>query len=206
MPEETLRKLDFSSSTNTRRRMSSRVFTDERRRARRRGEILGNVGNENSAVAASAAIASTAGVAVIARSAPRARRRACRRDRLSQTGKLQKLLSTLSRRCFGFVGDERVVDTTGAGDAFVGAFCAPSRRSVASRCLGGPRSRHFGGTRVGAEPAFRESTRFARESRCRRRRRMGDDVDHETEASMLAAPPRRGPGEAFNDERRLKSA
>ena len=89
------------------------------------------------------------------------------------------------------IGDETIVDTTGAGDAFVGAFCASlaaghalpvclQRASVAGT---------LGCTKVGARAgAPRGDEIAARAARVAVAADFGDDVDDETKAAWLAAP------------------
>ena len=87
--------------------------------------------------------------------------------------------------------DETIVDTTGAGDAFVGAFCASlaaghalpvclRRASVAGT---------LGCTKVGARAgAPRGDEIAARAANVAVAADFGDDVDDETKAAWLAAP------------------
>ena len=89
------------------------------------------------------------------------------------------------------IGDETIVDTTGAGDAFVGAFCASlaaghalpvclRRASVAGT---------LGCTKVGARAgAPRGDEIAARAANVAVAADFGDDVDDETKAAWLAAP------------------
>ena len=89
------------------------------------------------------------------------------------------------------IGDETIVDTTGAGDAFVGAFCASlaaghalpvclRRASVAGT---------LGCTKVGARAgAPRGDEIAARAARVAVAADFGDDVDDEPKAAWLAAP------------------
>ena len=89
------------------------------------------------------------------------------------------------------IGDETIVDTTGAGDAFVGAFCASlaaghalpvclRRASVAGT---------LGCTKVGARAgAPRGDEIAARATNVAVAADFGDDVDDETKAAWLAAP------------------
>ena len=89
------------------------------------------------------------------------------------------------------IGDETIVDTTGAGDAFVGAFCASlaaghalpvclQRASVAGT---------LGCTKVGARAgAPRGDEIAARAANVAVAADFGDDVDDETKAAWLAAP------------------
>ena len=89
------------------------------------------------------------------------------------------------------IGDETIVDTTGAGDAFVGAFCASlaaghaltvclQRASVAGT---------LGCTKVGARAAAPRGDEIAaRAANVAVAADFGDDVDDETKAAWLAAP------------------
>ena len=89
------------------------------------------------------------------------------------------------------IGDETIVDTTGAGDAFCGAFCASlaadqtlavclQRASVAGT---------LGCTKVGARAGAPRSDEIdARAAKVTVAADFGDDVDDETAAAWLAAP------------------
>ena len=89
------------------------------------------------------------------------------------------------------IGDETIVDTTGAGDAFCGAFCASlaaghaltvclQRASVAGT---------LGCTKVGARAGAPRSDEIAaRAAKVAVAADFGDDVDDETAAAWLAAP------------------
>ena len=198
VPEETLRKLDFLvvNEHEAEDVFASLLQTNEDARdvAAKFFETSGN-----KAVAASAAIASTAGVAVIVTLGAEGAA-ACLPTRPSLTETREKDKELLSTKAFvdvfrvaplALVGDERVVDTTGAGDAFVGAFCASlaSNRSLPECLQRASVAGTLGCTRVGARAGVPRIDEI-------RKRAVGvavvaewsDDVDDETEASMLAAP------------------
>ena len=89
------------------------------------------------------------------------------------------------------VGDERVVDTTGAGDAFVGAFCASlaSRRSLPDCLKRASVAGTLGCTRVGARAGVPRIDEIEKRAvGVAVVADWGDDVDDETAASTLAAP------------------
>lgn len=199
VPEETLRKLDFLvvNEHEAEDVFASLLQTNEDARDVA-AKFLETSGNENSAVAASAAIASTAGVAVIVTLGAEGAA-AClpTRPSLTETREKDKVSTTKAFvdvfrvAALALVGDERVVDTTGAGDAFVGAFCASlaSNRSLPECLRRASVAGTLGCTRVGARAGV------PRIDEIRKRAagvavvaEWGDDVDHETEASMLAAP------------------
>lgn len=196
VPEETLRKLDFLvvNEHEAEDVFASLLRTNEDARDVA-AKFLETSGNENSAVAASAAIASTAGVAVIVTLGAEGAA-ACLPTRPSLTETVKKKTTKTFVDVFrvaplALVGDERVVDTTGAGDAFVGAFCASlaSNRSLPECLRRASVAGTLGCTRVGARAGV------PRIDEIRKRAagvavvaEWGDDVDHETEASMLAAP------------------
>ena len=96
------------------------------------------------------------------------------------------------------IGDETIVDTTGAGDAFVGAPCASPRRRTRAACLPAEGSRR-------GHAGMRESRRSSRvprgdETAARAANvavaaaDFGDDVDDETAAWLGGA--RRGVDQA----------
>ena len=139
VPEETLRKLDFLVVNE---HEAADVFAS----VSETNEVARDVAerfktSQNAAVAQSAAIASTTGVAVIVTlgaegaaaclpTRPSLARVGEKSDASSSGPISQKKRKTISTRvdvlrvsALALVGDERVVDTTGAGDAFVGAFC-----------------------------------------------------------------------------------
>lgn len=193
VPEETLRKLDFLvvNEHEAEDVFASLLQTNEDARDVA-ADFFETSGNE--AVAASAAIASTAGVAVIVTLGAEGAA-ACLPTRPSRETRDKELLSTrvdvFRVAPLALVGDERVVDTTGAGDAFVGAFCASlaSNRSLPECLQRASVAGTLGCTRVGARAGV------PRIDEIRKRAvgvavvaEWGDDVDHETEASMLAAP------------------
>ena len=196
VPEETLRKLDFLvvNEHEAEDVFASLLQTNEDARDVA-AKFLETSGNENSAVAASAAIASTAGVAVIVTLGAEGAA-ACLPTRPSLTETVKKkttkaFVDVFRVAALALVGDERVVDTTGAGDAFVGAFCASlaSNRSLPECLRRASVAGTLGCTRVGARAGV------PRIDEIRKRAagvavvaEWGDDVDHETEASMLAAP------------------
>ena len=198
VPEETLRKLDFLvvNEHEAEDVFASLLQTNEDARDVA-ADFFETSGNE--AVAASAAIASTAGVAVIVTLGAEGAA-ACLPTRPSLTETREKDKELLSTKAFvdvfrvaplALVGDERVVDTTGAGDAFVGAFCASlaSNRSLPECLRRASVAGTLGCTRVGARAGVPRIDEI-------RKRAVGvavvaewsDDVDDETEASMLAAP------------------
>ena len=193
VPEETLRKLDFLvvNEHEAEDVFASLLQTNEDARDVA-ADFFETSGNE--AVAASAAIASTAGVAVIVTLGAEGAA-ACLPTRPSRETRDKELLSTrvdvFRVAPLALVGDERVVDTTGAGDAFVGAFCASlaSNRSLPECLQRASVAGTLGCTRVGARAGVPRIDEI-------RKRAVGvavvaewsDDVDDETEASMLAAP------------------
>jgi bifunctional ADP-heptose synthase (sugar kinase/adenylyltransferase) len=110
----------------------------------------------------------------------------------------QKKRKTISTRvdvlrvsALALVGDERVVDTTGAGDAFVGAFCASlaSRRSLPDCLKRASVAGTLGCTRVGARAGVPRIDEIEKRAvGVAVVAEWGDDVDDETAASTLAAP------------------
>lgn len=153
----------------------------------------------NDAVTRSLAIASMTGVAVIvtlgAEGAVACLPRTPRTPRGERSGedvrnKIIRVVRVADVRNV-LIGDETIVDTTGAGDAFVGAFCASlaaghalpvclRRASVAGT---------LGCTKVGARAgAPRGDEIAARAANVAVAADFGDDVDDETKAAWLAAP------------------
>ena len=153
----------------------------------------------NDAVTRSLAIASMTGVAVIvtlgAEGAVACLPRTPRTPRGEKSGEDVRNKSIRVVRVADvrnvLIGDETIVDTTGAGDAFVGAFCASlaaghalpvclRRASVAGT---------LGCTKVGARAgAPRGDEIAARAANVAVAADFGDDVDDETKAAWLAAP------------------
>ena len=153
----------------------------------------------NDAVTRSLAIASMTGVAVIvtlgAEGAVACLPRTPRTPRGERSGEDVRNKSIRVVRVADvrnvLIGDETIVDTTGAGDAFVGAFCASlaaghalpvclRRASVAGT---------LGCTKVGARAgAPRGDEIAARAANVAVAADFGDDVDDETKAAWLAAP------------------
>ena len=153
----------------------------------------------NDAVTRSLAIASMTGVAVIvtlgAEGAVACLPRTPRTPRGERSGEDVRNKSIRVVRVADvrnvLIGDETIVDTTGAGDAFVGAFCASlaaghalpvclRRASVAGT---------LGCTKVGARAGAPRSDEIAaRAAKVAVAADFGDDVDDETAAAWLAAP------------------
>ena len=207
VPEETIKKLDFLIVNE---HEAADVFAS----LSETNEVAKDVAerfktSQNAAVAQSAAIASTTGVAVIVTlgaegaaaclpTRPSLARVGEKSDASSSGPISQKKRKTISTRvdvlrvsALALVGDERVVDTTGAGDAFVGAFCASlaSRRSLPDCLKRASVAGTLGCTRVGARAGVPRIDEIEKRAvGVAVVADWGDDVDDETAASTLAAP------------------
>ena len=209
VPEETLRKLDFLVVNE---HEAADVFASLSETNEVAKDVSGHFfkTSQNAAVAQSAAIASTTGVAVIVTlgaegaaaclpTRPSLAREKNASDE-SSSGPIskKKKTQTISTRvdvlrvsALALVGDERVVDTTGAGDAFVGAFCASlaSRRSLPDCLKRASVAGTLGCTRVGARAGVPRIDEIEKRAvGVAVVAEWGDDVDDETAASTLAAP------------------
>ena len=208
VPEETLRKLDFLVVNE---HEAADVFASLSETNEVARDVSGHFfkTSQNAAVAQSAAIASTTGVAVIVTlgaegaaaclpTRPSLARGGEKSDASSSGPISQKKRKTISTRvdvlrvsALALVGDERVVDTTGAGDAFVGAFCASlaSRRSLPDCLKRASVAGTLGCTRVGARAGVPRIDEIEKRAvGVAVVADWGDDVDDETAASTLAAP------------------
>ena len=210
VPEETLRKLDFLVVNEHEAADVFASLSETNEVARDVAErFLKTSQNAEKAVAQSAAIASTTGVAVIVTlgaegaaaclpTRPSLARGGEKSDASSSGPISQKKRKTISTRvdvlrvsALALVGDERVVDTTGAGDAFVGAFCASlaSRRSLPDCLKRASVAGTLGCTRVGARAGVPRIDEIEKRAvGVAVVADWGDDVDDETAASTLAAP------------------
>ena len=208
VPEETLRKLDFLVVNE---HEAADVFASLSETNEVAKDVSGHFfkTSQNAAVAQSAAIASTTGVAVIVTlgaegaaaclpTRPSLARVGEKSDASSSGPISQKKRKTILTRvdvlrvsALALVGDERVVDTTGAGDAFVGAFCASlaSRRSLPDCLKRASVAGTLGCTRVGARAGVPRIDEIEKRAvGVAVVAEWGDDVDDETAASTLAAP------------------
>ena len=208
VPEETLRKLDFLVVNE---HEAADVFASLSETNEVARDVSGHFfkTSQNAAVAQSAAIASTTGVAVIVTlgaegaaaclpTRPSLARGGEKSDASSSGPISQKKRKTISTRvdvlrvsALALVGDERVVDTTGAGDAFVGAFCASlaSHRSLPDCLKRASVAGTLGCTRVGARAGVPRIDEIEKRAvGVAVVADWGDDVDDETAASTLAAP------------------
>ena len=205
VPEETLRKLDFLVVNE---HEAADVFASLSETNEVAKDVSGHFfkTSQNAAVAQSAAIASTTGVAVIVTlgaegaaaclpTRPSLARGGEKSDESSSgpisQNKTQTRVDVLRVSALALVGDERVVDTTGAGDAFVGAFCASlaSRRSLPDCLKRASVAGTLGCTRVGARAGVPRIDEIEKRAvGVAVVADWGDDVDDETAASTLAAP------------------
>jgi ribokinase len=206
VPEETLRKLDFLVVNE---HEAADVFASLSETNEVAKDVSGHFfkTSQNAAVAQSAAIASTTGVAVIVTlgaegaaaclpTRPSLAREKNASDAKISSGpisqnKTQTRVDVLRVSALALVGDERVVDTTGAGDAFVGAFCASlaSRRSLPDCLKRASVAGTLGCTRVGARAGVPRIDEIEKRAvGVAVVAEWGDDVDDETAASTLAAP------------------
>ena len=206
VPEETLRKLDFLVVNE---HEAADVFASLSETNEVAKDLSGHFfkTSQNAAVAQSAAIASTTGVAVIVTlgaegaaaclpTRPSLAREKNASDAKISSGpisqnKTQTRVDVLRVSALALVGDERVVDTTGAGDAFVGAFCASlaSRRSLPDCLKRASVAGTLGCTRVGARAGVPRIDEIEKRAvGVAVVAEWGDDVDDETAASTLAAP------------------
>ena len=206
VPEETLRKLDFLVVNE---HEAADVFASLSETNEVAKDVSGHFfkTSQNAAVAQSAAIASTTGVAVIVTlgaegaaaclpTRPSLAREKNASDAKISSGpisqnKTQTRVDVLRVSALALVGDERVVDTTGAGDAFVGAFCASlaSRRSLPDCLKRASVAGTLGCTRVGARAGVPRIDEIEKRAvGVAVVADWGDDVDDETAASTLAAP------------------
>ena len=210
VPEETIKKLDFLVVNEHEAADVFASLSETNEVARDVAErFLKTSQNAEKAVAQSAAIASTTGVAVIVTlgaegaaaclpTRPSLARGGEKSDASSSGPISQKKRKTISTRvdvlrvsALALVGDERVVDTTGAGDAFVGAFCASlaSRRSLPDCLKRASVAGTLGCTRVGARAGVPRIDEIEKRAvGVAVVADWGDDVDDETAASTLAAP------------------
>ena len=207
VPEETLRKLDFLVVNEHEAADVFASLSETNEVARDVAErFLKTSQNAERAVAQSAAIASTTGVAVIVTlgaegaaaclpTRPSLARGGEKSDESSSgpisQNKTQTRVDVLRVSALALVGDERVVDTTGAGDAFVGAFCASlaSRRSLPDCLKRASVAGTLGCTRVGARAGVPRIDEIEKRAvGVAVVADWGDDVDDETAASTLAAP------------------
>ncbi len=207
VPEETLRKLDFLVVNEHEAADVFASLSETNEVAKDVAERLFNTSqNAEKAVAQSAAIASTTGVAVIVTlgaegaaaclpTRPSLARGGEKSDESSSgpisQNKTQTRVDVLRVAALALVGDERVVDTTGAGDAFVGAFCASlaSRRSLPDCLKRASVAGTLGCTRVGARAGVPRIDEIEKRAvGVAVVADWGDDVDDETAASTLAAP------------------
>ena len=201
VPSETLEKLDFLVANE---HEAADVFESLRGKVARDHRALPGArfsfdGTTDDAVGRSIAIASMTGVAVIvtlgAEGAvaclPRtpATRGEISEDTADTAGVVRVVRVADVKNVL--IGDETIVDTTGAGDAFCGAFCASlaaghalavclQRASVAGT---------LGCTKVGARAGAPRSDEIAaRAAKVTVAADFGDDVDDETAAAWLAVP------------------
>jgi ribokinase len=210
VPEETLRKLDFLVVNEHEAADVFASLSETNEVARDVAErFLKTSQNAEKAVAQSAAIASTTGVAVIVTlgaegaaaclpTRPSLARVGEKSDASSSGPISQKKRKTILTRvdvlrvsALALVGDERVVDTTGAGDAFVGAFCASlaSRRSLPDCLKRASVAGTLGCTRVGARAGVPRIDEIEKRAvGVAVVADWGDHVDEVTAASTLAAP------------------
>jgi len=207
VPEETLRKLDFLVVNEHEAADVFASLSETNEVAKDVAErFLKTSQNAERAVAQSAAIASTTGVAVIVTlgaegaaaclpTRPSLARGGEKSDESSSgpisQNKTQTRVDVLRVAALALVGDERVVDTTGAGDAFVGAFCASlaSRRSLPDCLKRASVAGTLGCTRVGARAGVPRIDEIEKRAvGVAVVADWGDDVDDETVASTLAAP------------------
>ena len=207
VPEETLRKLDFLVVNEHEAADVFASLSETNEVARDVAErFLKTSQNAERAVAQSAAIASTTGVAVIVTlgaegaaaclpTRPSLARGGEKSDESSSgpisQNKTQTRVDVIRVAALALVGDERVVDTTGAGDAFVGAFCASlaSRRSLPDCLKRASVAGTLGCTRVGARAGVPRIDEIEKRAvGVAVVADWGDDVDDETAASTLAAP------------------
>ena len=186
VPSETLEKLDFLVANE---HEAADVF-----------ESLLGARTTDDAVGRSIAIASMTGVAVIVTLGAEGAVACLPRTPRTPRGEISEDVRTAETRVRVvrvknvknvLIGDETIVDTTGAGDAFCGAFCASlaadqtlavclQRASVAGT---------LGCTKVGARAgAPRGDEIDARAAKVTVAADFGDDVDDETAAAWLAAP------------------
>lgn len=203
VPSETLAKLDFMvvNEHEAADAFESLIARDVARDEDSLPNARFDEKPPNDAVTQSLAIASMTGVAVIvtlgAQGAVACLPRTPRTPRGERSGEdvLEKKKSIRVVRVADvknvLIGDETIVDTTGAGDAFVGAFCASlaaghaltvclQRASVAGT---------LGCTKVGARAGAPSGDEIAaRAANVAVAADFGDDVDDETKAAWLAAP------------------
>lgn len=203
VPSETLEKLDFLVANE---HEAADVFESLRGKVARDHRALPGArfsfdGTTDDAVGRSIAIASMTGVAVIVTLGAEGAVACLPRTPVFSRGEMSEDTTRTAETRVRVVrvknvknvliGDETIVDTTGAGDAFCGAFCASlaadqtlavclQRASVAGT---------LGCTKVGARAGAPRSDEIAaRAAKVTVAADFGDDVDDETAAAWLAAP------------------